>query len=109
VRLVAEWDTEVGYTRSNSCSPYLRPNLPATPSIRSRRLSRGSDGLVHRHAESSSNREGIRYVAERHEVAVRHAEWEITGPPKIRDVDPGARYFTPWKVVPHAELVRIEE
>ena len=30
-------------------------------------------------------------------------------PPEIRDVDPNARYFTPWKVTPHAELMRIEE
>ena len=28
---------------------------------------------------------------------------------EIRDVDPNARYFTPWKVTPHAELKRMEE
>jgi len=28
---------------------------------------------------------------------------------EIRDVDPHARYFTPWKVVSHAELVRVQE
>jgi len=50
-----------------------------------------------------------RYVAERHEIDARYAEWEIIGPPEIRDVDPDARYFTPWKVVPHAELVRLQE
>jgi hypothetical protein len=50
-----------------------------------------------------------RYVAERHEIAERHEEFEIIGPPEIRDVDPAARYFTPWKVVPHADLMRIEE
>lgn len=50
-----------------------------------------------------------RYVAERHEIAARHTEWEITGPPEIRDVDPNERYFTPWKVVPHADLMRMEE
>jgi len=50
-----------------------------------------------------------RYRAERHEIAARYQEWEITGPPEIRDVDPNARYFTPWKVVPHAELMRMEE
>ena len=50
-----------------------------------------------------------RYVAERHEIAARYAEWEIIGPPEIRDVDPDARYFTPWKVVPHADLMRMEE
>ena len=36
-----------------------------------------------------------RYRAERHEIALRHAEYEITGPAEIRDVDPGARRFTP--------------
>ena len=50
-----------------------------------------------------------RYRAERHEIAARDKEWEITGPPEIGDVDPDARYFTPWKVVPHAELRRMEE
>jgi len=50
-----------------------------------------------------------RYVAERHEIAARYAEWEIIGPPEIRDVDPHARYFTPWKIVPHADLMRMEE
>ena len=50
-----------------------------------------------------------RYRAERHEIAARYKEWEITGPPEIGDVDPDARYFTPWKVVPHAELRRMEE
>jgi len=50
-----------------------------------------------------------RYVADRQEIERRHAEWEIIGPPEIRDVDPSARYFTPWKVVPHAELKRMQE
>src|SRR6185369_7101982 len=50
-----------------------------------------------------------RYVAERHEIAARYSEWELIGPPEIRDVDPNARYFTPWKIVPHADLVRMEE
>ena len=36
-----------------------------------------------------------RYRAERQEIAARYAEWEITGPAEIRDVDPDARYFTP--------------
>ena len=36
-----------------------------------------------------------RYVAERHEIATRFAEWEIIGPREIREVDPDARYFTP--------------
>jgi hypothetical protein len=38
-----------------------------------------------------------RYVAERHEIAARYVEWEIIGPPEIRDVDPDAAYFTPWR------------
>ena len=50
-----------------------------------------------------------RYVAEPHEIAARYAEWEIIGPPEIRNVDPDARYFTPWKVMPHADLMRVEE
>src|SRR3954471_4481133 len=50
-----------------------------------------------------------RYVAERHEIAARYAEWKIIGPPQIRDVDREARYFTPWKIVPHAEQMRIQE
>jgi len=49
------------------------------------------------------------YVAETHEIAARYTEWEIIGRPEIRDVDPRARSFTPWKVVPHAELMRISE
>ena len=50
-----------------------------------------------------------RYVAEPHEIAARYEVWEIIGPPEIRDVDPNARYFTPWKVTPHAEVVRMQE
>lgn len=50
-----------------------------------------------------------RYRAEPHEIAARYKEWEITGPPEIREVDPNARYFTPWKVLPHADLMRMEE
>jgi len=50
-----------------------------------------------------------RYVAERQEIVARYADWEIIGPPEIRDVDPNARYFTPWKVVPHAELMQMYE
>lgn len=38
-----------------------------------------------------------RYVAERHAIAARYVEWEIVGPPEIRDVNPDARYFTPWQ------------
>jgi hypothetical protein len=35
-----------------------------------------------------------RYVAERHEIASRYAEWEITGPPEILRSRGGA--FSPW-------------
>src|SRR6478672_1711656 len=38
-----------------------------------------------------------RYVAERHEIAERFAEWEIIGPPEIRNPHPDDGYFTPWK------------
>jgi hypothetical protein len=50
-----------------------------------------------------------RYVAERSEIAARHTEWEITGPPEIRIVDPETRAFTPhqpFKQTMDAELRR---
>jgi len=53
-----------------------------------------------------------RYVAERHEIAARYAEWEITGPAEIREVNPEARYFTPhasFKMMMDAELRRYSE
>ena len=50
-----------------------------------------------------------RYVAERQEIAARYAEWEITGPAEIRDVNPEARYFTPHKSPLDAELRRYSE
>jgi hypothetical protein len=52
-----------------------------------------------------------RYVAERDEIAARHApgEWEIIGPPEIRDVDPNARHFNPFRMIAHAELKRLQE
>jgi len=37
----------------------------------------------------------VRYVAERHEIAARYAEWKITGPAETRDVDPDGHYFAP--------------
>ena len=49
------------------------------------------------------------YVAERQEIAERYTEWEIIGPPEIRDVNLHARSFSPWKVVPHAEVMRMSE
>ena len=38
-----------------------------------------------------------RYVAERHEIAERYAEFEIIGPPEIREWDQGERYFSPHR------------
>jgi len=38
-----------------------------------------------------------RYVAKRHVIAEQYKEWEITGPPEIRDVDPNEDYFNPWR------------
>jgi hypothetical protein len=37
-----------------------------------------------------------RYLAERHEIAARYAEWEITGPPEIR-ADSSDGYFSPFR------------
>ena len=50
-----------------------------------------------------------RYVATREEIAKGNAEWEIAGPPEVRHVDLDARYFTPFRVTPHAEAMRIFE
>jgi hypothetical protein len=37
----------------------------------------------------------VRYRAERPEIGRRYAEYEITGPAEVREVDVGARAFTP--------------
>jgi len=37
------------------------------------------------------------YVAEREVIAARYAEWEIAGPPEIRDVDPRDDHFDPTR------------
>ena len=53
-----------------------------------------------------------RYRAERHEIARRFAEWEITGPPETCDVNPEARAFTPhrpFKEMMNAEIRRYTE
>ena len=51
-----------------------------------------------------------RYRAELHEIAARHTEFELDGPPEIRDVDPDARYFTPHgNAMMNAELRRYNE
>ncbi len=47
-----------------------------------------------------------RYRAERHEIAARYVEWEIIGPPEIRDVDPEARYFNPHQ--PFMQMMNAE-
>ena len=38
-----------------------------------------------------------RYVAERHVIAERFAEFEIIGPPEIREVDADSQYFNPLR------------
>ena len=50
-----------------------------------------------------------RYVAEKYEIAARHGEWEITGPPEIRHVEPEGRQFNPYRVMAHAELMRLQD
>ena len=47
------------------------------------------------------------HAATREEIAGCNAEWEIIGPYEIRDVDLHARYFTPLRVTPHSELMRM--
>ena len=37
-----------------------------------------------------------RYVAERHEIAARYAEYGLIEPPEIREVGAAQRYFTPF-------------
>jgi hypothetical protein len=48
-----------------------------------------------------------RYRAELHEIQARHSDWETIGPPEIRDVDPEARYFSPYRGPPVGNLVGI--
>ena len=48
-----------------------------------------------------------RYRATPEEIAARHTEWEITGPAEMRS--PIGSAFNPYRVVPHAELKRLEE
>jgi hypothetical protein len=42
-----------------------------------------------------------RYKAERHEIAARYAEWEITGPPEIRGAAEHS-HFNPYRAPKHA-------
>lgn len=48
-----------------------------------------------------------RYKATREEIAARQEEWEITGPAETRTPITGACH--PYRVVPHAEVERLEE
>ena len=48
-------------------------------------------------------------MATRDEIGKGNAEWEIIGSPEIRAVEPNARYFTPFRVTPHAEAMRMFE
>ena len=51
-----------------------------------------------------------RYKATREEIAATgYAEWEITGPSEIRDPQTGGRYFHPFPIMSHAELMRALE
>ena len=50
-----------------------------------------------------------RHAATREEIAKGNDEWEIIGPPEIRDVDLRTRYFTPFRVTPHAEAMSMLE
>jgi hypothetical protein len=46
-----------------------------------------------------------RYKAEKHEIADRHAEWEITGPGETRRRGGLGSAFTPWAAPPVAQLI----
>ncbi len=51
-----------------------------------------------------------RYVAALDEIARRFVDFEIIGPPEIRDVRQDARCFSPhYKLMTHAELRRVSE
>jgi hypothetical protein len=51
-----------------------------------------------------------RYRATQQEIARRHAEYEITGPPEIREIGEGTRYFNPhFKLMTNTELRRFSE
>jgi hypothetical protein len=48
-----------------------------------------------------------RYKATPEEIAARFAEWKITGPAEVRSPVTGA--FNPYRVVPYAEVKRLQE
>ena len=49
-----------------------------------------------------------RYLASREEIGARYTEWEITGEPEVREPH-GHAYANPYRVIAHAEMLRIEE
>ena len=68
-------------------------------------------GLLHFRYRDARTGKWIRarYRADWDEIAARYADWEIIGPAEIRDVEPGARYFTPHKSPLDAALRRYAE
>jgi hypothetical protein len=51
-----------------------------------------------------------RYKATREDItAAGYAKWEITGPAEIRDPQNDGRYFHPFPIMSHAELMRTLE
>jgi hypothetical protein len=50
-----------------------------------------------------------RYAATREEIAARYAEYEVAAPAEIRDVDSGARHFTPHSHPLDADLQRYSD
>ncbi len=49
-----------------------------------------------------------RYVAQRHGIAERYAEWEIIGPPEIREWREDERYFNPFRYEGEAPIGSVE-
>lgn len=49
-----------------------------------------------------------RYLAELRDIEARHAQWETTGPPEVRELAP-KRYFDPYPLVSHADVMRLSE
>lgn len=59
--------------------------------------------------ESTGRWVRARYVAELRDIAARHAEWQLAGPPEVRALAPSARHFHPYALVPHADVMRLSE
>jgi hypothetical protein len=49
-----------------------------------------------------------RYVAEAQVIAARYppGDWEIIALPEVREVDPTAGYFSPWRRAPRVVRLR---